>query len=45
MEIEERLGRLAMISKEGNEVLKDLKDNVLLFASLPHPFPSLMLFV
>ena len=34
-----------MISKERNEVLKDLKDKVLLFASLLHPFRSLMLFV
>ena len=45
VEIEERLGRLAMISKERNEVLKDLEDKVLLFASLLHFFPWLMLFV
>jgi hypothetical protein len=33
VEIEERLGRLAMISQERYEVLKDLKDKVPLFAS------------
>ena len=45
VDIEERLGRMAMISKERNEVLKDLKDKVLLFASPFHPFPLLMLFM
>ena len=33
VEMEEKLGRLATNSKERNEVLKDLKDKVLLFAS------------
>jgi hypothetical protein len=33
VDIEEGLGRLAMISRERNEVLKGLKDKVLLFAS------------
>jgi hypothetical protein len=33
MEIEERLGRLATISKDRTELLEDLKDNVMLLAS------------
>ena len=38
-EVEERLKRLSMISKERGEVLKELKDKVLLvFLKFPPPF-------